>query len=394
MTGIAYDARMGGEFAAAAAVLRRPLRRWWRRSGVAWVLFTAVLLALQAGWLVYEWHTLVTGYMRPAWTEIWLNTQWMTPLCAALLWLLAAFQVVSVLKNITASIPVPEDRTRQAWLRFALCVRQGTWPVVVLACHSSLVQLYFDQPVPMYSHYPVGGASIAGAALHGSADAMQFAVVMFCVMALLAVLAVPRSLLWYWFAAAFIMPWTLTLLHYLDISFMRATGSFPLWYRLLPHGLRTEYDYSPVTLILFSLAATALFLLLLRLFLYGRQRAGQALGWSYASAVLIGSVGAGSGLFYIDWLLVGVTKLATPFAVFESRAFSSFAGRAVAAALDLLLAYLLIRAALLWPVRMGASARGDPRQRPVAPNPIRRGSAAVAVASSSRGGPLWPPVLH
>lgn len=353
---------MVGEYATAAAVLRRPMRRWWRRTGAAWIVFTLCLLALQAGWLTYG--RLRT--MQPLAEIAWQSVEWLVPVAAMLLWVLAAAKVLSVLDSMTAAVPIPRDTAQQGWLRFSCCLHQGIWPTVLVCC--SKVLLNFENQLPAVSGN-FRRLSLIGA-LSASAEAMPLVVSVLCVLVLLSLPSVPRSLVWFWFICSLVVP---RLYIMFLLSSMRMAAVNTGWSDRHPPGLHTDYAYTQTTEALFSLAATALFLVIVRLFLADRIRSALPLAWAYAALVLLTNANIGTRVFLIDWILVSITKLAIPFIflatsslrldeagtlniyvlswVVELHGDAWLASlRIAAAALNLLICYLLVRAVLLWPI--------------------------------------------
>jgi len=148
-----------------------------------------------------------------------------------------------------------------------------------------------------------------------------------------------------------------------------------------PRGLYTDYEYTLATEVILSLMSTALFVLILRLFLLQRLHTALPLAWCYAVLVWLANANCGTGVFFIDWILVSLTKLASPFLILGGSYLgyqdsmlslgifswikdihvSPWLGplSILPGVLNLLIAYYIIRAAMLWPtakLRVDAAA--------------------------------------
>jgi len=196
---------MGDDYQVVARSVHRPMQRWWRTVGAGWVALIVVLLGVKAIAIVLDRHytqMLPSGGLYKPIPEYvnWLErANALVPGLYALLWLLAAFQVLAIFDSLARDSPVVNDSPRFLLYRFRLVLAQAPWPVALAT--TFFLALYIG-------HY----SAIAGAKfwkpeeivgpLAQAGEGLAFLVLLMWLSALVIQRGLPRSLAWLWWLVA------------------------------------------------------------------------------------------------------------------------------------------------------------------------------------------------
>jgi hypothetical protein len=196
---------MGDDYQVIARAVRRPMQRWWRRVGVWWVALIVVLLGVKAIAIVLDRHytqVLPSGNLYKPIPEYvnWLErANALVPGLYALLWLLAAFQVLAAIDSLARDSPVVYDSPRFLLYRFRLVLAQAPWPVALATAFSialSIGEFSFRAGARLWRP-----EEILSPVAHAG-DGLAFLVSLMWLGALVIQRGLPRPLLWLWWVVA------------------------------------------------------------------------------------------------------------------------------------------------------------------------------------------------